>query len=72
MNTTPRKTTPTRQYDIFWVPTGTPIPDHSVAVTPQEHDPAGQWAMKFGGPGFLTESHEGINCAATIPRAERK
>ena len=69
---TARKTKPTAQYDIFWVPNGAPMPDRSMAITPQEHDPDGVWAMQFGGPGYITESHEGVNCAATVPRSQRK
>jgi len=67
---TTRKTRPNAQYDIFWVPTGQSMPDRSIAIAPPEE--GGQWAMQFGGPGYLTESHEGSNCAATIPRSERK
>jgi len=68
MNTTPRKTSPTAQYDIFWVPgKETKLPQRSIVYSEYSPIEDGQWAIQFGGPGeYHTTSNEGSRSHAHV------
>ena len=65
---TPRKTMPTHQYDIFWVPgKDTKIPQRSIAYSEYSAIEGGCWAIQFGGPGdYHTTSNEGSRSHAHV------
>ena len=68
MNTTPRKTAPVGQYDIFWVPgKDAKLPQRSIAYSEYSAIEGGCWAIQFGGPGdYHTTSNVGSRSHAHV------